>query len=71
MKFIDIIIEYNLKMYPNQYPSAPSAPTPYNTDMQFNQQQYRESMPNYHTTSEERMADFQQLVDRYESELYI
>jgi hypothetical protein len=33
--------------------------------------QYRELMPNYHTTSEERMADFQQLVDRYESELFI
>jgi hypothetical protein len=48
------------------YPSVPSAPPPYNPDMQ-----YRELMPNYHTTSEERMADFQQLVDRYESELFI
>ena len=51
-------------MYPQQYPSAPSAPPPYNNDMQ-----YRQSMPNYHTSSEDRMAGFQQLVDRYESEL--
>jgi hypothetical protein len=56
-------------MYPQQYPSAPAAPTAYNTDMQLNQQQYRESMGNYHTTSEERMASFQRVVDRYESEL--
>ncbi|CAF1383256.1 unnamed protein product [Rotaria sp. Silwood1] len=53
-------------MYPQQYPSLPSAPPSYNTDMQLNQQQYRHSLPNYHTTSDERMADFQQLVDRYE-----
>jgi hypothetical protein len=39
--------------------------------MQANQQQYHGSMPNYHTTSEERMTDFQQLVARYESELFI
>ena len=24
-------------------------------------------MPNYHTTSDERMGDFQRIVDRYES----
>jgi hypothetical protein len=28
-------------------------------------------MPDYHTTSEERMADFQQLVGRYESEFFV
>ncbi|CAF4887763.1 unnamed protein product, partial [Rotaria socialis] len=28
--------------------------------------QYRQSMPNYHSSSDDRMADFQQLVDRYE-----
>jgi hypothetical protein len=49
----------------------PSAPPIYNPDMQVNQQQYRESMPNYNTTVEDRMANFQQLVDRYESELLI
>ncbi len=53
------------------YPQAPSAPPPYNADMQFNQYEDRQSMPNYHTTSEERMADFQQLVGRYESEFCV
>jgi len=57
-------------MYPQQYPSVPTAPPAYNTDMQLNQQEYRESMGNYHTTSEDRMPAFQQLVDRYESELF-
>jgi hypothetical protein len=55
-------------MYPQQYPSAPPL---YNPDMQVNQQQHRASMPNYNTTGEDRMANFQQLVDRYESELLI
>jgi len=55
-------------MYPQQYPSAPPL---YNADMQVNQRQYPESMPNYNTTGEDRMANFQQLVDRYESELLI
>lgn len=50
-------------MYPQQYPSVPSAPTQYGTDFPSNY----ESMPNYHTSSEERMADFQQVVGRYES----
>ncbi|CAF0949327.1 unnamed protein product [Adineta steineri] len=53
-------------MYPQQYPSAPSAPPPYQTDMQSNQQQYHETMPNHHMSSENRLAEFQQLVARYE-----
>lgn len=57
-------------MYPQQYPSAPSAPPPYNNNnMQYNPVQNRTSL-SYHSTSEERMADFQQLVDRYESKLF-
>ncbi|CAM4754940.1 unnamed protein product [Rotaria magnacalcarata] len=48
-------------MHPQQYPSAPSAPSPYNNDIQD-----RQSMPTYHASSEERMRDFQRLVDRYE-----
>jgi hypothetical protein len=43
------------------YPQAPSAPPTYS----------RQFMPNYHTTSEERIADFQQLVGRYESEFCV
>lgn len=59
-------------MYPQQYPSVPSAPPPaYNGDAVYNQQQYSQSMPNYYTTSEDRMAGFQQIVDRYESKFEI
>lgn len=56
-------------MHPQQYPAVPSAPPPYNSDMTTDQHSLYQSMPNYHTTSEERMRDFQQLVGRYESEL--
>ena len=54
-------------MYPQQYPAVSSAPPPYTSDMQSNNQQYRESTTSYRTSSEDRMAGFQQLVDRYES----
>jgi hypothetical protein len=58
-------------MYPQQYPEAPSAPPSYSANIRFNQHEGRQSMPDYHTTSEERMADFQQLVGRYESEFFV
>jgi hypothetical protein len=45
----------------------PSAPPLYQADAP----EYRQTMPNHHTTSEERMADFQQLVNRYESKFVI
>jgi hypothetical protein len=50
-------------MYAQQYPSAPPA---YNSDGLVNQ---HGTNSNYHTTSEERMVDFQQLVARYESKI--
>ena len=51
-------------MYPaKQHSAEPSAPPPYATGMRLNDGR------DYHTTSEERMVDFQQLVGRYESEL--
>ncbi|CAF3002394.1 unnamed protein product [Rotaria sp. Silwood2] len=52
-------------MYPEKYSSESSAPPPYNTDMQLNQQ-YCQSLPTYDTTSDERMANFKHIVDRYE-----
>ncbi len=58
-------------MYPQQYPSAPPPPPAYNTATQVNQYDQRESLRNYHTTSDERMVGFQQLVDRYESKFVI
>ena len=58
-------------MHPQQYPSLSSAPPPYNSNMKFNQEEYHQSMPNYHTSNEERMIAFQQVVDRYESKIVI
>jgi hypothetical protein len=51
-------------MYAQQYPGIIQAPPPYQNNMQMNQQ-----LPNYYRSAEQRMADFQQLVGRYESEL--
>jgi hypothetical protein len=51
-------------MYAQQYPDIIQAPPPYQNNMQMNQQ-----LPNYYRSAEQRMADFQQLVGRYESEL--
>jgi hypothetical protein len=51
------------EMYPQQYPEIPSAPPSYQADPQ--------RMANYQTSSDERMGNFQQLVDRYESTLFI
>jgi hypothetical protein len=51
-------------MYPQQYPELIQAPPPYHNNMQINQQ-----LPNYCRPAEERMADFQELVGRYESKL--
>ena len=49
-------------MYAQQYPNTNQVPPPYQENMQVNQQ-----LDNYHRPAEERMADFQQLVARYES----
>lgn len=48
------------------YSTTPSAPPPYDASMQMTNAGYP-SMSNRHSTSEERMGDFQQLVNRYES----
>jgi hypothetical protein len=48
-------------MYAQQYPGIIQAPPPYQNNMQMNQQ-----LPNYYRSAEQRMADFQQLVGRYE-----
>ncbi|CAF3321160.1 unnamed protein product [Rotaria socialis] len=48
-------------MYPQQYPQISQAPPPYQNNMQGN-----EPSVDYFRPSEERMADFQQLVARYE-----
>ena len=53
------------------YSQGPSAPPPYSPDMRANQYEDRQPMPDYHMTSEERMADFQQLVGRYESKIFV
>jgi hypothetical protein len=45
-------------MYPQQYPEPMQGPPPYQNNMQ---------LQNYTRPAEERMADFQELVGRYES----
>jgi hypothetical protein len=53
-------------MYPQQYPGTTEVPPPYQNNMQVNQQ-----LDNYYRPAEERMADFQRLVARYESRIKI
>ena len=50
-------------MYPQQYPQISQAPPPYQNNKHAN-----EPSVDYFRPAEERMADFQQLVARYESE---
>jgi len=46
-------------MYPQQYPATIQTPPP-------SHQNYNQQLQNYYRPAEERMADFQQLVGRYE-----
>jgi hypothetical protein len=53
-------------MYAQQYPDTNQVPPPYQENMQVNQQ-----LDNYYRPADERMADFQRLVARYESRFKI
>jgi hypothetical protein len=50
-------------MHAHQYQGATQAPPPYQNNVQINQH-----LVDYNRPADERMADFEQLVARYESE---
>ncbi len=63
---LDSSLSTRISSHSQMYASAPSAPPTYDATMQ-SDQYARASMANYRRSDDERLGEFQQVVNRYES----
>lgn len=63
---LDSFHSTRISSHPQMYASAPPAPPTYDATMQ-SDQYVRATMANYQRSDDERLGEFQQVVNRYES----